>query len=59
MGYKKESVKDVTILDFSLDDICRMDFIQHFTNLKVLVLINQGIQVMEVSQIFLTIFKGN
>ena len=55
MGYKKETVKDVTILDFSLDDICRMDFIQHFTNLKVLVLINQGIQVMEVSQIFLTI----
>ena len=56
MGYKKETVKDVTILDFSLDDICRMDFIQHFTNLKVLVLMNQGIQVMEVSYHFLINF---
>ena len=59
MGYKKETVKDVTILDFSLDDICRMDFIQHFTNLKVLVLMNQGIQVMEVSLESLIIFKGD
>jgi hypothetical protein len=43
MGLKKDNVKDVTVLDFSLDDICRMDFVQHFTNLKVLVLMNQGI----------------
>ena len=34
-------------MDFCLDDICRMDFIQHFVNLKELILNNQGIQVME------------
>ena len=51
MGLKKEQLKDMQTLDFCLDDICRMDFVAHFVNLKVLVLINQGIQVMEVSYI--------
>ena len=34
----------MTMLDFCLDDITRMDFVAHFVNLKELVLINQGIQ---------------
>lgn len=55
MGLKKDQVKDMQTLDFCLDDICRMDFVAHFTNLKVLVLINQGIQVMEVSYILIII----
>ena len=45
---KKENTKDLTELDFSLDDICRMDFVQNFINLKELTLNNQGIQVIEV-----------
>jgi hypothetical protein len=40
---KKEQCKDLPVLDFCLDDICRMDFVVHFTNIKELVLIQQGI----------------
>jgi|TARA_B110001450_G_scaffold242652_1_gene253193 Leucine-rich repeat (LRR) protein len=47
LGVKKEAAKELTTLDFCLDDICRMDFISHFGNLKELILINQGISVME------------
>lgn len=49
LGIKKETAGELTTLDFSLDDICRMDFVQHFVNLKELVLNNQGIQTIEVS----------
>ena len=44
---KKDQVKDQTSLDFCLDDICRMDFVASFVNIKELYLINQGIQVIE------------
>ena len=40
LGVKKENVGEMTTLDFSLDDICRMDFVQHFVNLKELTLNN-------------------
>jgi hypothetical protein len=41
----------VTDIDFVLDDVCRMDFLSYFSNLKTLTLINQGITEIEVSQI--------
>ena len=47
LNIKKEQAKEQTMLDFCLDDICRMDFVIHFQNLKELVLINQGLHVME------------
>jgi Leucine-rich repeat (LRR) protein len=34
-------------MDIVLDDLCRMDFVVFFPNLKVLTLINQGITDME------------
>jgi Leucine-rich repeat (LRR) protein len=37
----------ITDLDIVLDDMCRMDFIQFFPNMKTLTLINQGISDME------------
>lgn len=52
LGIKKENVAEVPSLDFQLDDLCRMDFIQHFIGLRELTLNNQGIQVMEVSNQF-------
>ena len=47
LGIKKDQLKDQVSLDFCLDDIVRMDFVQHFVNIKELVLINQGIQMIE------------
>jgi hypothetical protein len=47
LGTKKEAAKESTTLDFCLDDICRMDFVSHFVNVKELILMNQGISVME------------
>ena len=40
LGIKRDQAKDCTTLDLALDDICRMDFLQHFVNLKELVLIS-------------------
>ena len=40
---------DILALDFCINDICRMDFVTHFLILYELALINQGIQVIEVS----------
>jgi hypothetical protein len=47
LNIKKEQTKEQETLDFCLDDICRMDWITHFSNLKVLVLINQNISMIE------------
>ena len=47
LNIKKDQAKDQTHLDFCLDDIGRMDFIVHFTNLKELTIIKQGIQTIE------------
>lgn len=52
LNIKKDQAAEMLFLDFSLDDICRMDFVQHFVNLRELTLNNQGIQFMEVSYYF-------
>lgn len=44
---KKDNIKDTEVVDFCLDDISRMDWVQHFVNLKELVLIKQSITMIE------------
>ena len=41
---------NITEIDIVLDDLCRMDFVGWFINLRNLVLINQGISEIEVSK---------
>jgi hypothetical protein len=43
-------VPNITEIDIVLDDLCRMDFVAYFINLRNLILINQGISEIEVSK---------
>lgn len=47
MNIKKEEAKDLAVLDFTLDDICRLDWIVHFVSLRELTVMRQGISTME------------
>ena len=47
LGYNKSNLAAVTVMDFVLDDVCRMDFVVNFPNLKELNLVNQGINDIE------------
>ena len=49
VGLNKTSLHLVTEIDFVLDDICKIDFLTYFPNLKQLTFINQGITEIEVS----------
>lgn len=40
MGFNKNNLGEVKELDFVLEDVCRMDFLYKFPNLKTLTLIN-------------------
>jgi hypothetical protein len=43
-------VPNITEIDIVLDDLCRMDFVAYFINLRNIVLINQGISEVEVNK---------
>lgn len=47
LSVKKDAIKDHEVIDFCLDDIGRMDWVQQFVNLKELVLIKQSITMIE------------
>lgn len=47
LNIKKEQAKEQTSLDLVLDDICKMDFVVHFVNIKELILISQSITQIE------------
>jgi len=47
LGIKRDQAKEQVTLDLALDDVCRMDFVVHFVNLKELVLISQSVSTIE------------
>ena len=57
LGINKGTLHQVTDIDFVLDDVCRMDFLSYFSNLKTLTLINQGISEIEVSQFIIVLTR--
>jgi len=40
LGVTRSTLPQVTEIDIVLDDLCRMDFVQWFPNLRNLILIN-------------------
>jgi hypothetical protein len=47
LGISRTQVPNITEIDIVLDDLCRMDFVGYFINLRNIVLINQGISEVE------------
>lgn len=48
MGYLKQSMHTYTSIDFCLDEIGRIDWVQHFVALKELTIVNNGVTEIEV-----------
>jgi len=47
MGFVKNQLQSVQVIDFCLDDICRLDWLAFFPNLKELICCIQGITEIE------------
>ena len=47
LGFNKQNLPQITVIDFALDDICRMDWLIHFPNLKELNIVNNGVSEIE------------
>ena len=47
LGFNKQNLPQITVIDFALDDICRMDWLIHFPSLKELNIVNNGVSEIE------------
>jgi hypothetical protein len=47
LGFTKTNLGTITVIDFALDDICRIDWLIHFPNLRELNIVNNGLTEIE------------
>ena len=47
LGISKQNMASVQTIDFCLDDVCRIDWLAHFPNIRECHVVNLGLNEME------------
>lgn len=53
MAFDRKNLHSYTSIDFCLDEIGKIDWVNHFVNLKELTVVNQSVTEIEVSHLVL------